>query len=426
MQANPMEYFRIFFRRKWFIIIPVFSGLILGICSALILPKKYESSTKIQIREGKTDNPLFESLAVSSTMEQRSKVVREKMLSWFSLTELVKRLKLDSQVKSAEEFEKLVKELVRNVKFEFREGNIIEFSYTGPTPEQTQAVVQNITQIFIEGSLSVQTKETTDAIQFIEEQLRVYRGKIKSSEIAELKDRLKELLIDSTELHPQVKQLREQINRKMEEIKQENLEYSEDARLTMESTNQMLDEIRKALNVVNVKDAPRTKEKAPSESSDDFYKVMLIDKMDDVRARDVDVNTNIYNSLLQRLETAKITQRLQSSKEGTRYTILDPPRIPLKPSKPNLIVNTLLGIIIGLVVGAGLVFLNEFLDKSLLDVQEAKEFLGTPLLGSISKITTAELLEEERQKQTWLLFWMGSAGILLIAFTIMIAAILRI
>ena len=118
MQANPMEYFRIFFRRKWFIIIPAFTGMILGVCSAIIMPKKYVSSTKIQIMEGNTENPLFDQLTVSSTMEQRSKVVREKMLSWGSLTELVKRLKLDNQVKSAQDFEELIKQLVKNIKFE--------------------------------------------------------------------------------------------------------------------------------------------------------------------------------------------------------------------------------------------------------------------------------------------------------------------
>lgn len=423
MQSNPMEYFRIFFRRKWFLIMPVFCGMILGICSAIIMPKKYISSTKIQIREGKTDNPLFDNLAVSSSMEQRSKVVREKMLSWSSLTELVKRLKLDTNVRSSEDFEELIRELVKSIRWEFRDGNIIQLSYIGPNPQQAQAVVQNITQIFVEGSLSVQTKETTDAISFIEEQLRVYRGKIKSSEIAQLKDRLNDFLIDSTELHPQVKQLREQIDRKMVEIKKEDLEYSEDMRLSAESTSQMLQEIRKALNVVSAKDEVVTPDKVPS--SDEFYKVMLIDKMDDVKARDVDVNTNIYNSLLQRLETAKITQRLQSSKEGTRYTILDPPRIPLKPSEPNMVVNMFVGMIMGIFLGGGLVFLTEFLDKSFLDVQDAKEFLGVPLLGSISKITTAELMEDERQRQTWLLFWMASAGVLLIAFTVMLAAILR-
>ncbi len=423
MQANPMEYFRIFFRRKWFLIMPVFFGLVLGVCSAIIMPKKYVSSTKIQIREGKTDNPLFDNLAVSSSMEQRSKVVREKMLSWSSLTELVKRLKLDADVKSSEDFEELIRDLVKSIKWEFRDGNIIQFSYIGPNPQQAQAVVQNITQIFIEGSLSVQTKETSDAIRFIEEQLRVYRGKIKSSEIALLRERLNELLIDSTENHPQVKQLREQIDRKMVEIKQENLEYTEDMRLSAESTAEMLQEIRKALNVVSSKDSAGAPDAVLA--GDESFAGMQIDKMDDVRARDVDVNTKIYNSLLQRLETAKITQRLQSSKEGTRYTILDPPRIPLKPSEPNMIINILVGIMLGVLVGGAMVFLTEFLDKSFLDVQDAKEFLGGPLLGSISKITTTEIIEEERQRQTWLLFWMASAGILMIAFTVMIAAILR-
>ncbi|MBP6342952.1 MAG: hypothetical protein KA403_03355 [Candidatus Omnitrophica bacterium] len=424
MQANPMEYFRIFFRRKWFIIIPAFTGMILGVCSAIIMPKKYVSSTKIQIMEGNTENPLFDQLTVSSTMEQRSKVVREKMLSWGSLTELVKRLKLDNQVKSAQDFEELIKQLVKNIKFEFREANIIQVSYAGPNALQTQAVVQNIMQIFIEGSLTVQTKETSDAIRFIEEQLRVYRGKIKSSEIAQLKDRLNELLVDSTEMHPQVKQLRDQINLKMEEIRKEDLEYSEDARLSAESTSQMLQEIRKALNVVSKKETEAPV--ADASATDEFYKVMLIDKADNVRARDVDVNTNIYNSLLQRLETAKITQRLQSSKEGTRYTVLDPPRVPLKPSQPKMIINVIMGILLGLGIGGAMVFLTEFLDKSFLDVQEAKEFLGAPLLGSISKITTAELLEEDRQRQTWLLFWMGSSGVLLIAFTVMLSAIFHI
>ena len=45
-------------------------------------------------------------------------------------------------------------------------------------------------------------------------------------------------------------------------------------------------------------------------------------------ARDANVNETIYNTLLQRLETAKITQRLQSSQEGTKYTIIDPPARP--------------------------------------------------------------------------------------------------
>ncbi len=426
MQNNPKEYFRIFFRRKWLIIIPTFAGLTLGICSAIIMPKEYESSTKMQISESKTENPLFDKLAVSTTIVQRAKVVREAMLSWESLVELVTRLKLDSRVRSPAEFEKLISDLREKIHFEFRESNIMEVSLIGTNPVQTHAIVSNLTEIFIERNLNAQTKETSDAIKFIEEQLKVYRGKIKSAEIAQIKDRLNELLVDSTEEHPQVKQLRKQVNQKLDELRKENLEYSEDAKLSAESTNIMLHDIRKALNSVGAKAETESPAAAidPTGASD-VYKVMLIDKLDNVMARDVNVNEQIYNSLLQRLETARITQRLQTSKEGTRYTILDPPRVPIRPIRPNPLLNTIGGLFLGLLIGGALVFMTEFLDKSFLDVQEAKDFFGAPLLGAISKITTTELIEEQRQQQTWFLFWMGAAGILLIAFTVMVAAFIK-
>jgi uncharacterized protein involved in exopolysaccharide biosynthesis len=428
MQNNPKEYFRIFFRRKWLLIIPTFAGLVIGICSAVIMPKQYESSTKMQITESKTENPLFDKLAVSTTIAQRAKVVREAMLSWDSLVELVKRLKLDERVKSPAEFEELIMKLRERINFQFRDSNIMQVSLVDTDPVRVHAIVKNLTEIFIERNLSAQNKETSDAIRFIEEQLKVYRGKIKSAEIAQFKDRLNELLVDSTEEHPQVRQLRTQIDKKMEELKKENLEYSEDAKLTAEATNTMLADIRKALNSVSTKAENATVPTAAATDpvgANDVYKVMLIDKMDDVMARDVNVNEQIYNSLLQRLETARITQRLQTSKEGTRYTILDPPRVPVRPIRPNPIVNTLAGLALGIMLGGALVFLTEFLDKSFLDVQEAKEFFGTPLLGAISKITTSEIIEEHRQQQVWFLFWMGSAGILLIAFTVMIAAFIK-
>lgn len=424
MQTNPMEYLRIFFRRKWLIIVPMFVGLVLGVCSGIIMPKKYMSTTRIQIQEGKADNPLFDKLAVSSQMEQRAKAVRERMLSWGSLVEVVKRLKMDRQAKTPYEFERIVVMLREEIAFSIKGANIIQVSYVSTDPVLAQALVQNIMQIFVEDNVTAQNKETADAIKFIEEQLTVYRGKIKSSEIAKLKDQLNLLLVDSTESHPKVKELREQIAYKMEELKKENLEYSEDVRLSAESTKGMLDEIKKALNTVN-RSSP-TPEAAPETAGDDFYKVMLIDKMDNVMARDVGVNESIYNSLLQRLETAKITQRLQASKEGMRYIVLDPPRIPHLPIQPNKLFNALIGFLLGLAAGAAVVFIMEFLDKSFLDVQEAQAYFGAPVLGAISRITTAEDIEESRQKQVWFLFWMASSGVLAIAFTIMIAAFIKV
>ena len=420
--TQPLHgYLRMFFRRKWTLIIPAFIGLVLGICLSIMLPKIYKSNTTVLVQEGKSDNPLFSNIAIASTMTQRSQEIRETILGWESLVKLVRRLHLDQNVKTSLEFERLILKLRKDITIDLREANIIDLSYATDDPLKAQAVVQNVTDIFIERNVSIQNKETSDAIKFIEEQLHVYLGKIKSAEIAQLKDKLNLLLIDSTEDHPMVKELRAQINQKMQELKKDDLQYSEDAKLSSDSTRPMIDQIQKTLDSIGGDKTAADSAKAEVQGDDkDLYKVVLIDKLDNVMARDVNVNETIYNTLLQRLETAKITQRLQSSQEGTKYTIIDPPRVPLAPIEPNVPLIIMIGFFLGLAIGGSLILMFEFLDRSFLDVQEASEFLGVPLLGVISKINTEESLSEAKEMNRWILFWMLSAGALMVALTVMI------
>lgn len=422
----PVEYLKIFFRRKWLLTIPIFAGLILGICASILLPRKYVSSTIILVEEGKTDNPLFDKLTVSTTLEQRMSTIRESMLGWNSLVELVKRLKLDKDVKTPYEFERLVDDIRRAIRISPRGKNIIDLSYKSGDPQETQAVVKNITDIFIGRNVNIQNQETSDAIKFIEEQLKVYKGKIKSAEIVALQDQLNNLLVDSTEQHPMVKELKGQIANKKTELAKENLQYTETGTLKYETANPLINEIKKTLDSIQTKTQSATVSAPAAQNvGDDIYKVMLMDKLDNVMARDVRVNEDIYNVLLQRLETAKITQRLQSSKEGTKYTILDPPRVPLKPVQPNVIMVMIAGLVSGAMVGAAFVVMSEFLDNSFLDVQEAKEFLGEPLLGAISTIRTTDSVKEEQEKQKWYLSLTVTAGVVAIALAISLASFIR-
>ena len=341
------------------------------------------------------------------------------MLGWNSLVELVKRLHLDKDVKNTQQFENLILGIRKAIAIRLRGHNVLDLAYAGKDPVQTQAVVQNITDIFIERNKLIQTQETSDAISFIEEQLRLYKGKIKSAEIAELQDKLDDLLLDSTERHPLVRQIADKIKTKKSELEAENLPYTKPDKIETESTNSLIDSIRTALDTVNGKKAGAATEAGPE---DDFYKLMLLNT---VAARDVKVNEQIYNSLLQRLETAKITQSLQLSKEGTRYTILDPPRIPLSPFKPNKVVVALGGLLVGLAFGAALVFGLEFLDKSFIDVEEAKEFLGVPLLGAISRIETEQSVRIEKEKKIWMYALSILGGVVLIVVTLAIENFLK-
>ncbi|MDP2654661.1 MAG: GNVR domain-containing protein [Candidatus Omnitrophota bacterium] len=410
-----MSYLKIFFRRKELFIIPAFLGLILGICTSFLLPKQYESQSVILVQEGKSDNPLFDKLAVSTTVGQRLNTIKESMLGWDNINKLIKRLHLDKDVKSTREYENLVDRIRGDISLKLRGANIIYLSFIDQDPQVAKDVVESITTIFIERNQEIQNLETSDAILFIEEQLKVYKGKIKSAEIAKLQDQLNELLVDSTDKHPMVRQLRERISMKRDELEKENLTYTEPDKLAVETTSPLIDTIKNALDTVEARPEAGG---APEKPEDALVKVMLFDKIGNVLARDVQVNEGIYNLLLQRLETAKITQRLQSSKEGTRYLVTEPPRVPLEPFKPNRVLVALTGLFLGGFIGFILVVACEFLDKSFIDVEEAKEFLGVPLLGGISKINTLETIKQEQDRIRWLYSLTVVAGVALVIITV--------
>jgi len=423
---NPMEYLKVFFRRKWLFLSPVFVGLVISIVACFLLPPTYESSTVILVEEEKIINPLIEGLAVSTSVAQRMQTLREQILSWNSLVSLTKRLNLARNANSQLEFEDLIKNLRRNIIVSMRGPNLIRLTYFGKIPHQTQLVAKTLTDIFIEENMRQQTKETDVAIDFIKDQLQVYKRKIKESEIAGMEEQLKNLLVDSTELHPLVKDLRQKIAVARKELESGEYKVSETEQPIASPIYQaMKQELDKLINKEkerisldpNLAYASNNTDNSNRDPNEAIYKLMLMDKLDSALARDMRVNENIYNMLLQKLETAKITQRLEASKEGTRYTIIDPPRLPLKPSKPNKLLVVFLGIFLGSFSGTGLVLGREFMDHSFLDIEDAKQNLALPVLGAISRLTTQEEINKERyiKKRRVIIALSSSIVIILIA-----------
>jgi uncharacterized protein involved in exopolysaccharide biosynthesis len=399
----------------------VFIGFVLSIMLGFFLPPTYESATIILVEEEKTMNPLMQGLAVSTTVIERMRDLKELLLSWKSLVELTKKLDLAKNAQTQQQFETLIKELRKNIVVQMRGPNIIRIAYFGRHPTETQMVAKTLTDVLIEENMRKQTKETDVAIDFIKEQLQVYKRKIKESEIASMEEELKTLLVDSTEQHPLVKELRQKIASASKELESGEYKVSETekpiASPVYEKLQQELDKMVKK-ETAAVESNPSVAYAANNTEQNDpnatIYKLMLMDKLDSVLARDIKVNENIYNMLLQKLETAKITQRLETSREGTRYNIIDPPRMPLKPSKPNKLLIVFLGLFLGSCSGAGLVMGKEFLDHSFLDIEDAKQNLELPILGAISRITTLEEIDKEKKRQKKLITYaLVSSGVLI-------------
>ena len=193
----------------------------------------------------------------------------------------------------------------------------------------------------------------------------MFQKKLKESEVSSLEDQLNKLLADSTDRHPLVIELKKKIAAAKEDIK--NGDFNVEASSVASSSGELKslkDELKQMREEMTDSSAGGSegganRTKMATASNEKLYKLLLLEKAEQATAGDQTVNQKIYNTLLERLETAKITQRLEASKEGTRYTILDPARLPLKPKSPNKPITLLMCICIG--ACAGIAFISSSL-----------------------------------------------------------------
>jgi len=413
METSMLDYLQMFFRRKHLFIFPFIITFMIVVALSYVLPKSYQSKAVILIEEEEVINPLIKGLAVSTSVAERAKMIEEQILGWNSLIELIKRLEMDKDVKSPSAFESLIKTLRKNVIVQLKGPQVAIIAYQGTDPVQTQQVVKTLTDIFIQQNVESQTKETDVAVSFLKKQLGLYRRKIKEDEIERLQQDLDHLLMDSTDKHPMVRQLRERITKLTTDLDTDTI----DIPFTMEKEVSEKDLLSMLLYKELKKDEvdPATGEKKVADDKPVF--ATAGPKVTDL-PMDAKVNQDIYAMLLHRLETARITKELETFKEGTRFSIIEPARVPLKPSQPDKIMFLLMGIAAGIGVGIGAIFLAEMIDHSYKNLNDAKVDLGLPVLGVISAIVTEDEFKSRKGHTKFVYLLIGILFLLTVIFVI--------
>ena len=205
---------------------------------------------------------------------------------------------------------------------------------------------------------------------------------------AEIKERRKELgtlLLKYTDQHPDVLALREmvaQLERRKENEKKEQKDFPA-------SMDRIYESIKISLGAADAEAAT-----LHAQVADQQRKVRelqtTVEKVPEVEAklsrlnRDYSVTNTRYESLLQRFESARLSEQAAQSSDDIKFRIIDPPIVPREPTGPNRLRFATMVLFAGFVVAAALAFLLHDTRPTFLTAKSLRDVTGLPVLGTVS------------------------------------------
>ena len=179
------HYITLLLRRKWLWIISTIVFSIGAIIYALTLPDIYRSKCVMIVEHSKVLDNLL-SRKPSKGIDARSllQAVKEKMLGWKSVIQLVEVLELDKDIpeNDAGGKEKLYREILKDTFVRTKGSNLIEVAYQSENPEISFRMVDGLVSNFMEHSLSESRTEADETVEFIDEDLKRLKNDLDESE----------------------------------------------------------------------------------------------------------------------------------------------------------------------------------------------------------------------------------------------------
>jgi polysaccharide chain length determinant protein (PEP-CTERM system associated) len=215
--------------------------------------------------------------------------------------------------------------------------------------------------------------------------------------ISAMETRLDELLLRYTEAHPDVKELRATIA----ELKAQDRSTRVVDSPVSPGVSSALEELKLAYrqSEVNLTAIQLRKEEFQKRIADLKQKLDVLPKVEAELTRlnrDYEINRTNYQELVQRLESAKMSEEADQAGDNVKFRIVEPPKVPLLPIGPKRILLSIGILILALGAGGGVAFLFSqfkpvYYDSAILSKQS-----GFPVIGQVSRIWTDKMAFKRR------------------------------
>jgi succinoglycan biosynthesis transport protein ExoP len=125
-----------------------------------------------------------------------------------------------------------------------------------------------------------------------------------------------------------------------------------------------------------------------------------------------------YDELLKKKNGSAMATSMELLQQGERFSIIDPPSLPLKPIFPNRLKFCGIGLGVGLALGALVAGAFEMMDDRIYDQKELQKLLPVAVISEIPAIVVEADERNERQR-----LWLGWAAAVFVSVTILLGSV---
>ena len=179
---------------RWHAVVITWVIALIGWAVVLRLPNQYEASARVYVDTQSILKPLLSSMTTVPNLEQQVMFMRRTLISRPNVERLMRMVDLDVKAKDTKEHDKLVDELMSQIKVTGTErDDIYTITYVSDNAKLGKDVVSSLLTIFVEGSFSGKKQDSEKAVQFIDDQIKTYEEKLAAAENSLKEFKLKNL-----------------------------------------------------------------------------------------------------------------------------------------------------------------------------------------------------------------------------------------
>ncbi|SFP44819.1 polysaccharide chain length determinant protein, PEP-CTERM locus subfamily [Nitrosomonas cryotolerans] len=179
-------YLKGIWKYRWVSMIIAWIIAITGWVTVINLPDSYQSSARIYVDTQNILRPLMAGMTVSPNLQQQISIISRTLISRPNVERIIRMVDLDIKIVKEAEKERLVAELMKEIKLGAATGgdNIFTISYDNKDPFLAKDIVQSLLTIFVEEGLDGKKDDSSSALRFIDQQIAAYEERLVTAENA--------------------------------------------------------------------------------------------------------------------------------------------------------------------------------------------------------------------------------------------------